>query len=159
MKNCVYKDYRGEESIIGHLEDALWKATSFCEGPKDEGEYLTADGKGGVMMMQCTGTNSDSNKDLFDAIVNGIEYSSVEYYNGTDFREPTNDDLIKLYTRNCVWYDIRDTWADWGTEYSLTIYEGDAIPKYFLDTKLKGPIDSEIESNESVQVDLDYKPV
>lgn len=158
MKNCVYKNYRGELSIIGYFEDALWKATSYCHGPMEAGEYLTADGEGNVRMMRCTG-NGFTTKELFDGIVDVREYSKVEYFNGTCSREPTNDDLIKLYSSCCVWYDTNECWTDWGTDVSLTIYEGDGIPKYFLNTKFKGPIDSEIKTNENVQVDLEYKPV
>ena len=158
VKNCVYKDYFGELSTIGYLEEVIWKATSYCSGPREPGEYFTADGEGNVSRMQCTGDGLNT-RDLFNGIVASHEYSQVEYYDGTNFREPTNDDLIELYTSHNVWYDTNEYWTDCGNEVSLTIYEGDAIPKYFLDTKFKGPIDSEIETNESVQMDLEYKPV
>lgn len=158
MKNCVYKNYFGELSTIGYLEEVIWKATGYCSGPEESGKYFTSDGKGNVSIMQCTGSSFDA-RDLFSGIVASHEYGQVEYYDGTNFREPTNDDLIKLYTSCYVWYDTHEYWTDCGNEVSLTIYEGDAIPKYFLDTKFKGPIDSEIETNEHVQMDLEYKPV
>lgn len=154
MKNCVYKNYWGELSIIGYLEDALWKATSDCSGPRRSGVFLIADGKGNTGRMKCA-TGGEDVTSLFDDIVRSRCYESVRIYNGAEYREPTNDDLIRLYTNWNVWYD-EDYCAD---ETSLTIYEGDAIPKYFLDTEFKGPIDSEIDSNESVQVDCNLKPV
>lgn len=155
MKNCVYKNYFGVLSTIGYLEEVIWKATSYCSGPKESGRYFTADGKGNVSIMQYT---RDA-RGLFDGIFYSKEYGQVKYYDGTNFREPTNDDLIELYISNHVWYDTNEYCTDCGNEVSLIIHEGDGIPKYFLDTKFKGPIDSEIETNEHVQMDLEYKPV
>lgn len=83
----------------------------------------------------------------------------VSFYDGETYTTPTNSDLVKLYSEYNVWYKAYSSSNDWGDEQCLTIYRGAAIPKYFLDTNLKGPMDSKIEEYDSIQTDLDGKPL
>ena len=158
MKKCIYRDYKNEETVVGFVEEAMWKSTVFCGGPKEDGEFITSDGEGHIETFYCTGC-TDGAKELFDEILDHGYDGGVFFYDGETNTKPTDSDLVKLYSEYHVWYKVYDVWTDCGNEQGLTIYRGAAIPKYFLDTKLKGPMDSKIEGYDSIQTDLHGRPL
>ena len=156
MKKCIYKDYRNEETITGFIEEIKWKPTSYYGGPKRNGKFITADGEGNIERVYCTGDTTGAK--LFDAIVNHY-YGAVKFFDGENKTELTDSDLVKLYSEYHVWYTIDEYWTDCGNECFLTILRGAAIPKYFLDTELHGPIDSEIVEYDAISVDVYGEPL
>lgn len=154
MKKTIYKSMNYskneyEEDLTGVLEPARWKLTSYYGNPKEPGEYLVSDGKGIIWTMYCTGDTPA--KELFDNIVDGYVYENVTFSDG---KELSSDDLIWLYKKYGVWFELYEYYHYEDACTDLKIMRDEDRPKYFMEPKLSGPIDSELDNYEKVFVDV-----
>ena len=142
-----YSNGKIEENLVGVIETVRWISTKW-DGPGAKGEYFVSDGNGVVRMMHCTG--HQTGMDLFKAYIDH-QFELVRFSNGVPL---TSDDLIQLCMTSCIWYDI-DTYMNYDiSEDYLTIMLDADKPKFFMETKPSGPIDSELDTYDKVYVDL-----
>lgn len=144
MKELI-KKYANGEFREGFTETVLWRSFSDGYFPKEPGEYITADGDGKVRTMFHTSANFKKCSELVIDILS----DRYEEYRSSEGRELTFEDLQKI--QSCgAWYEeyeVRDSYGDCRGE-GIVIMTGDDIPKFWLDTKLSGPITKEIDTYE-----------
>lgn len=145
----TFSSDRPKEYLVGVTETIRWTSTKWNGGPKESGEYLVSDGKGRIRDMQCTGCNK-SGISLFQSYIDGM-FENVRFSNNKSL---TSDELIELCRSYNVWYEI-DTYnnGDWDTN-DLIIMTDEDKPKYFVEAKIRGPIDSELDSYDKTFVDF-----
>ena len=139
MNKMVYEGWNGKESLVGVMETANWMSTKWCSGPKEKGFYLVSDGNGTIQTM-----GYDVNgKSLFESYMDGV-FESARFSNGCEL---TDSDLIALYNRYHVWYIVSTGYiSDYGEVEHLMIMSEEDEPRYFMEPKLRGPIDSELDT-------------
>lgn len=155
MNRMIYEhyDYCGgkmRESLVGAMETVKWKSTSWCGGPKEPGTYIVSDGRRNIRDLLCTGGNK-TGMSLFQSYIED-RFENVYFSNGKSL---TSDDLIELCRQYYVWYEINTVYTDCGEMEDLIIMTDEDKPKYFIETNLQGPIDSEFDTYDKTYVDLD----
>ena len=144
MKKII-KKYINGEFCEGFTETILWRSVFDGDFPKEPGEYITADGDGNVHTL--FHTSADFKK--CSKFVNDILNDRYEEYRSSEGRELTFDDLQTI--QNCgAWYEryeVHDSYGDCCGE-GIVIMTGADIPKFWLDTKLTGPITNKIDTYE-----------
>lgn len=156
MKKNVYEDFRGERDLRGFTEEVKWKLTSYYGGPEKSGKYLVSNGDGHTKYLMCTGDNNC--RELISKFLDQGHCAETPRMFWSDNNEKlTSDEILSLWDDYFVWYKYDDvSYYDYD-HYDVMIYRGDDIPKYFLDTELKGPIDSEIDTyEEEISKDLEW---
>lgn len=153
MQKLIYETLCGgrkDRYLRGVKESMTWIPMRYDGGPKESGEYLVSDGKGKVFKLLYV-CGKEECRDLFDQIVNGYD----TYINDVNNNELTADELIEaVYKGYNVWYEIDyfNTGDGFHDTY-YTLYIGDNVPKYYLESKLCGPVDDDLESYEEILVD------
>lgn len=147
MKKLISHFYVGKnnpnnsDEMFGVSQEIRWKLSSYFSGPAEDGEYLTSDGKGNVEPLLYSVKGSS----MFE-LVQSNNFSV--YWDETD-EKLTSDELIDLLSAHTfnVWYSIAESYvADGYGEDGIYILKNK--PKYFLEEKLQGPIDSELDECE-----------
>lgn len=153
MNKTMFRDFRGKETLNGFLETVRWKLTSYYGGPEKSGEYFVSNGDGHVELMHCTGDTKDA-RSLFGAIMDGY-YENVRFSDG---RSLTDKDLLDLYRSYYVWYIVEEGYEmDYGCREQLMIMTDEDEPKYFMESKITGPVDSEMDNYETTYYEFDDK--
>lgn len=153
MQKLIYETLCGgrkDRYFRGVKESVNWIPMRWDGGPKKSGEYLVSDGQGKVFEL-CYAYGPEDCRNLFDLIVNGYN----TYVNDVNDQGLTGDEIIEnIYKGYNVWYEVNyfndgDGFHD--TYY--TLYIGDNVPKYYLESDLQGPIDDDLDSYKEILVD------
>lgn len=152
MERVMYKGWNDEECLTGCLETVKWVSTTWSGGPKESGEYIVSDGNGNIKTMWCTGGN-ETGEGLFKGCLDQT-FENAFFSNGVKL---TSDDLIRMYQSYNVWYEVAENhYYDYYYD-DLVVMTDEDKPKYFMEPKLRGPIDSEVDTYAKAYVDLDGK--
>lgn len=144
MKELIRKYVNGE-AREGFTETVLWRSVSDGYFPKEQGEYITADGDGKVRTMSYTGMDPKNCSKLVIDILSD-RYAEYRSFGG---RALTFDDLWSIQNDGAWYekYEVRDSYGEYCGE-GIILMTGDDIPKFWLDTKLSGPITNAIDTYE-----------
>ena len=153
IKKKVYKPLQTNvgNQMHGFVETLEWRCSEYG-APWLPGTYFCSNGDGKVFQLKTTGYNHKG-QELMEAILE--DRGHCKFDNGDALQD---SDIIDLYYTYNIWYDEqdyedRDSYGellDYGTGY--TIFR--EPPKYYLVSKLTGPIDSE-NYEEIIETDLE----
>lgn len=148
MKKNVYEDFRGDKDLRGFTQEIKWKLTSHYGGPKEYDCYMVADGNGDTEHLFCTGEKCMRDEILM--ILEGPMRGRIKFVWEDTFEDLTRDEILALCDKKHIWYKRLDAGYEPGDRFIHAIYRDSDIPKYFLEAKFTGPIDSKIDTYEEV---------